>query len=232
MSFSQQTPEPDYVRDVTSPYPRDGTQPETIEFNSPLNENPVISFKIVRENNKNKAVLTLSMPVEEMTMKESCAIREFIGNVPHIFEDCNYENPNMLHLIHVQCTQLVDSVEETLERTRVTEREMFGPVKFVILPNVNFQTPVIGLPGSDYSRLCGLPNDFVIIDRLPNSEWTYEYILGCYRFIHSLPKKLRKAKINKQLIWAIMNDAFTRVQWRQALLLSDASRNDPDLHTY
>jgi hypothetical protein len=98
---------------------------------------------------------------------------------------------------------------------------------------VNFQTLVIGVPGSDFSRLAGHPNDFTIIDNLPGSAWTYGYILRYYGFIASLPEVLRKAKINdEKLVWAIMNDAFTRVQWRQAMLLNDASCNAPDLHTY
>lgn len=236
MSFSQQTPEPDYVRDVTSPYPRDGSQSLSIDLDSPLNNNGVIelgiSSRITSDGKKNKAVLTLFKDVEEMTWKDSFAIRKFIDDLPRIFEDCHYENPNMLHRIHVQCVQLVDKVEETLERKRVAERDLIGPVKFVIVPDVNFKTPVIGLPGSNFSRLAGHPNDFTIIDRKPSSKWTYPEILEYYQFIYSLPKKLRKAKINKQLIWAIMSDTFTRVQWRQSLLQKNASRNSSDLHTY
>jgi len=233
MSSLQQNPEADYVRDLTSPYPGGGSQAMPVDLNSPLNKNPVIKLKIVSENHTEKAVLTLSKPIERMSIEDSCAIREWIDNVPRIFEDCNYENPNMLHLIHVQCMQLVDPVEETHERTRVTERELIGPVKFVVVPNVNFQTPVIGVPGSDFSRLAGHPNDFTIVDNMPASAWTYGHILRYYGFIASLPEVLRKAKINdEKLVWAIMNDAFTRVQWRQAMLLNDASLDDPDLHTY
>jgi hypothetical protein len=226
----------DYVRDLTRLYPRDDSLPDVsvvaIQLNSRVYENPGID--IVLERKEIRIRLTLSKSIAKMTMEDSRFLLEWIDTVPHILKEAHLDYPHVRHAIRVECMKIVDAVEECIECEHMTQRRLgrSGP-KFIVSPNSDIPTPVIGVPGSGISSMAGLPGHVTVVHGKRPSDWDYKDVCTYYRWIAVLPEELRKVGINdEKLAWAIANDAFTLVQGRQAVLLEDPSRNDADLHTY